>query len=180
MQVQTETEAWAFLFSIHHVHPGITVISLSAIKLIMLTYMDTIQMNKLNIVCIALTLSACSNTPVPTSQAKEVSGSKLLTTEFSQKNEASGTVIVKRDSGKMGSLCTLRIFVDGKPLANLESEEKVTAYLNPGRHIISADPRGACTGGMSEQIADLASSETQIFRASFGSSGDFILSPTAF
>lgn len=131
-------------------------------------------------ICAIAVLSACSNTPVATNMAQEVSGEKLLTPAFSTKSEGSGTVIVKRDAGQMGSLCTLHVFIDGKPLATLASEEKVTAYLTPGRHIISADPRGACPGGMDEQTADVESSVTQVFRASFGSAGDFRLLPTAF
>ena len=137
-------------------------------------------MRRLSIVCIAAALAACSNTPVPTDQAKEVSGTQLLTTAYSKAAEDTGKVIIKRDAGQMGSLCNLYVFVDGKPLAKLYPEEKVTVHLAPGRHILSADPRGACPGGMSEQTADIVKGATQVFRGSFTSAGDFNLLPTAF
>jgi len=142
--------------------------------------MDKKEMKKLGIVCFAAALAACSNTPVPTDQAKEVSGSQLLTTAYSKAAEDTGKVIIKRDAGQMGSLCNLYVFVDGKPLAKLYPEEKVTIYLAPGRHIVSADPRGACPGGMSEQVTDIVKASTQVFRGSFSSAGDFNLLPTAF
>jgi len=135
-------------------------------------------MKRFCIFCIAAALAACSNTPVPTDQAKEVSGSQLLTTAYSKAD--TGSVIIKRDAGQMGSLCNLYVFIDGKPLAKLYPEEKVTVHLAPGRHIVSADPRGACPGGMSEQIADVVKETTQVFRGSFTSAGDFNLLPTAF
>lgn len=137
-------------------------------------------MKKSGIICIAAALTACSNTPVPTDQAKEVSGSQLLTIAYSKAAEDTGRVIIKRDSGQMGSLCNLYVFIDGKPLAKLYPEEKVTVHLVPGRHIVSADPRGACPGGMSEQVTDVVKASTQVFRGSFSSAGDFNLLPTAF
>ncbi|NHV08319.1 hypothetical protein G9X43_07765 [Cronobacter turicensis] len=137
-------------------------------------------MKNLVIILGALALSACSNTPVPTNQANEVTGSKLLTTIYSSPTDNTGTLIVKRDTGKMGSLCTVHVFIDGTPLANLESEEKVTFHVSPGSHILSANPKGACPGGLSELTTDVTANKTQVFRASFASAGDFSLSPTAF
>ncbi|ELY3748296.1 hypothetical protein SMX51_002815 [Cronobacter sakazakii] len=137
-------------------------------------------MKSTSITLVALALTACSNTPVPTNMAKEVKGSQVLTSKYSTAASESGTVIIKRDSGKMGSICTVHVFIDGTPLAKLESEEKITAYLLPGSHIVSADPKGACTGGLSEQSITITAGSTQVYRASFSSAGDFSLSPTAF
>lgn len=127
-----------------------------------------------------ISLSACSNTPIPTNQAKEVSGQQLSTSEYAVANTNTGTIIIKRDSGKMGSLCTVYVSIDGNSLAKLESEEKVTAHVMPGRHIVSAEPKGACTGGLSEQATSITKGDTQVFRASFASAGDFSLSPTSY
>lgn len=127
-----------------------------------------------------ISLSACSNTPIPTNQAKEVSGQQLSTSEYAVANTNTGTIIIKRDSGKMGSLCTVYVSIDGNSLAKLESEEKVTAHVMLGRHIVSAEPKGACTGGLSEQATSITKGDTQVFRASFASAGDFSLSPTSY
>lgn len=137
-------------------------------------------MKPLVVILTACTLSACSNTPVPTNQAKEIPAQQRLTSAYSATNIDTGTIIIKRDAGEMGSLCTVYVSIDGNNLAKLESEEKVTAHVTPGRHIISAVPKGACTGGLSEQASTLSKDETQVFRVSFASAGDFSLSPTAF
>lgn len=137
-------------------------------------------MNPLLPLLITIFLSACSNTPVPTNQAKEVSAQRLTTPAFSSSEDRAGTIIIKRDAGTMGSLCAVYISLDGVGLAKLESEEKITAHVTPGRHIVSAQPKGACTGGLSEQATTVSKGETQVFRASFASAGDFSLSPTAF
>lgn len=137
-------------------------------------------MKPIAVILATLALSACSNTPVPTNQAKEVSQQQLMTSTYSSAGGDKGTIIIKRDAGKMGSLCTVYVSIDGNSLAKLESEEKVTAHVAPGRHIVSAIPKGACTGGLSELATTIAQNETQVFRASFASAGDFSLSPTAF
>lgn len=138
------------------------------------------MMKRLGIVFFAASLAACSNTPVPTNEAKEVAGSQLLSTAYAKATPDSGEVVIKRDSGRMGSLCNLYVFVDGNPVAKLYPEEKITLHLAQGRHILSADPRGACPGGMSEQVTDVVKASTQVFRGSFTSAGDFNLLPTAF
>jgi len=137
-------------------------------------------MKKVFLILSALSLCACSNTPVPTSQAKEVSSEERSTFAYASASDGTGTLIIKRDAGKMGSLCTVYVAIDGNSLAKLESEEKVTAHVTPGRHIVSAEPKGACTGGLSEQATIVTKGEIQVFRASFASAGDFSLSPTAF
>jgi hypothetical protein len=161
--------------------PGMTKIRqaiLSLTKRVCSYHQDNHEMKPLLIMLVTLAVAACSNTPVPTNQAKEVTAPQRLTTAYSQADANAGTIIIKRDAGKMGSLCTVLIAIDGNHLANLESEEKVTAYVSPGRHIVSADPKGACTGGLSEQASTIVKGETQVFRASFASAGDFSLSPT--
>jgi hypothetical protein len=142
--------------------------------------MDQNEMKLLVAILATLAISACSNTPVPTNQAKEISTHQLMTSAYSSIGADTGTIIIKRDAGKMGSLCTVYVSIDGNSLAKLESEEKVTAHVTPGRHVVSAEPKGACTGGLSEQASTVAKNETQVFRASFASAGDFSLSPTAF
>lgn len=137
-------------------------------------------MKPLAVILASLAISACSNTPVPTNLAKEISSQQLMTSEYSSVEGDKGAIIIKRDAGKMGSLCTVYVSIDGNSLAKLESEEKVTAHVTPGRHIVSAIPKGACTGGLSEQATTVAKNETQVFRASFASAGDFSLSPTTF
>ncbi len=51
-------------------------------------------------------------------------------------------IIVKRDSGSKGALCTSRLSVDGEPVADIKTSEKVELNLPYGEHILSVDLQG--------------------------------------
>lgn len=129
---------------------------------------------------IAVALAGCATQPVSIAEAVPVPRERILSSEFLQPIEGSGTVIVKRDSGIVGSGCSARLFVDAKAIADLRTSERVTLYLQTGEHILSAQPNGLCGGGMVEVRVRATSRETATFRMGYGTAGDFTLSPTAF
>lgn len=137
-------------------------------------------MNKILLVVAIALLSGCSTQPVPTQQAKNVSANRIWDKKIVKKSADTGTVIVKRDSGLMGSACLISIYIDGNPLADIDSREKVTFYPKPGRHVLSATPHGWCAGGMVEVGADVVKDKALIYRVGYGANGDFRFSPTAF
>lgn len=49
---------------------------------------------------------------------------------------------MKRDSGSKGALCTSRLSVDGEPVADIKTSEKVELNLPYGEHILSVDLQG--------------------------------------
>lgn len=58
-----------------------------------------------------------------------------------------GTVIVTRDVGAIGSGCALGVMVDEQMAAHLNSAESVSFQLRPGRHLLTVtgiDGRGLC------------------------------------
>lgn len=58
-----------------------------------------------------------------------------------------GTVVVTRDVGAIGSGCALGVMVDEKMAAHLNSAESVSFELRPGRHLLTVtgiDGRGLC------------------------------------
>jgi type IV pilus biogenesis protein CpaD/CtpE len=129
---------------------------------------------------IAFALTGCATQPVSTAEAVPVPRERILSSEFLQQIEGSGTVIVKRDSGIGGSGCSARLFVDAKPTADLRTSERVVLHLPNGDHILSAQPNGLCGGGVVETRVRVTSLETATFRMGYGTAGDFTLSPTAF
>jgi hypothetical protein len=70
--------------------------------------------------------------------------------------------------------------VNGTPVADLDTEEKVVLHLPIGEHILSAWPNGICGGGMSEVSTTVRAGKQLNFRIGYGSNGDFSIQPTAF
>lgn len=128
----------------------------------------------------ALLLSACSNQPVPTSQAKEVPPKQVFDPTLTQSATGKVLTIVKRDSGTKGAFCTATVAVDGKDVAEVGMSEKVSLYLTPGEHIIGARLSRAmpfCAGENVEVTANVKSESA--YRFGNNVNGVFYLNKTA-
>src|SRR5688572_25543567 len=64
-----------------------------------------------------LSITACATTPLTIKQASIVPASRVLAPQWLTRTSSSGSLIVKRDSGFMGSACTIRVFLDAAPVA---------------------------------------------------------------
>jgi len=87
-------------------------------------------------------ISGCSTQAVKTSDANFVTAERILDSSYTKYTDNTQLIIVKRDSGNKGLLCTSRLFVDGQPVADLKTSDKVNLYLKPGEHILSVDLLG--------------------------------------
>ncbi|EMG7933566.1 hypothetical protein [Enterobacter hormaechei] len=134
-------------------------------------------MKNLILVMGIIILSGCATKPISTEQAKEVPAQRLIDPSFTTNRDGSGQVIIKRDGGLRGSLCSVRVFADSKPIADLESGEKVTLFLNPGDHVFGAQGTGACYGGLTAQFGKVSEGKTISYRIGLGSVGDFAIYP---
>ena len=85
-----------------------------------------------------------------------------------------------RDSGFMGSACTIRVFVDAVPVADLKSAERVELFVALGEHSVVATSNGICGGGTSEAAVVIMPERQKILRIASGQSGDIFLQPSAF
>ncbi|EHK2055064.1 hypothetical protein OGY14_21630 [Citrobacter sp. Cpo073] len=135
---------------------------------------------KRGIILLAVMMVGCATKPVTNEQAKDVPAKQIIDNTMLVKNDGTGKVIIKRDSGFMGSACLTRVYVDGKEVADLDTAEKVTVYPKLGDHIFSAWPKGVCGGGMSEQSGKVTENATLMYRIGYGTNGDFGIHPTAF
>jgi hypothetical protein len=86
-----------------------------------------------------------------------------------------GEVTVKRGSGFGGSACLSRIFVDGRPVGDMRTSEKVVLYLPEGEQILSAWPRG-----VSATKAVVKSGAQSSFKVGYESNGDVSINLPAF
>ena len=127
-----------------------------------------------------LSLTACATTPISVEQASTVPASRILATQMLAPAPHTASLVIKRDSGFMGSACTMRIFVDGVPVADLDTAEKVEVFVPLGEHIVGVTSNGICGGGTAEAAVVVAPERQKILRIASGQSGDIYLQPTAF
>lgn len=137
-------------------------------------------MKRIAILCALLLLAGCATEPISTRDAHPVPRERVLAADMTKPQEGMGSLIVKRDAGLFGSACTHRLFINGTPFADIDTEEKVQIYLAPGEHILGSKPNGICGGGNVETAVNLKAGQTRTYRAGVGSSGDIALQPTAF
>lgn len=92
---------------------------------------------------LALGLAGCSTTPVSSSLAKEVKASSSY-----QFRQAYVPVTIIRDKGMIASACAITAFINGNKVAELNTSEKVVAYVEPGELIVGAGfiGSGLCNG----------------------------------
>lgn len=128
----------------------------------------------------ALLLVGCATRPVSTMDASPVPQSRIINTQFMQKTADKGTVLVKRDSGFNTAACSARVFVNGSPVADIRTAEKLYIYLTPGDYNIGAMANGICAGGLTETAVTVELGQTDTLRISYGSNGEFNISPTSF
>ena|SRR6266446_8255095 len=135
---------------------------------------------RLLVIVLTLTVVGCATRPVSVYEASPVSQSRVLAQQWLTSTRNTGSLIIKRDSGFMGAACTIRVFIDGMPAADLAPSEKVEFFLPLGEHILGASPNGICGGGTSEASVVIASERQKIFRIGSGQSSDIQLQPSAF
>jgi hypothetical protein len=128
-----------------------------------------------------LFLTACATTPLTMNQTAAVSESRVLAPQLLAQASNTGSLVVKRDSGFMGSACTIRVFVDAVPVADLRPAEKVELFVPLGEHSVVVSPNGVfCGGGTSETAVVIMPERQRILRIAAGQSGDIFLQPSAF
>jgi hypothetical protein len=127
-----------------------------------------------------LSVAACATTPLTINQAAAVPETRILAPQLLAQASNTGSLVVKRDSGFMGSACTIRVFVDAVPVADLKSAERVELFVPLGEHSVVATSNGICGGGTSEVAVVIMPERQRILRIASGQSGDIFLQPSAF
>lgn len=128
----------------------------------------------------AMFLTGCATKPISTELAKPAPAKQIIDATLFSKKPGTGEVVIKRDSGYVGSACLTRVYIDGREVADLDPEQKITIYPTLGDHIFSAWPKGMCGGGMSEQSGKVTEGKVLTYRIGYGSGAEFGIYPTAF
>ncbi|HSK29304.1 MAG TPA: hypothetical protein VLA17_05015 [Candidatus Limnocylindria bacterium] len=127
-----------------------------------------------------LSITACATTPVTINQATAVPDTRILAPQLLAQAKNTGSLVVKRDGGFMGSACTIRVFVDAVAVADLGPSEKVEVFVPLGEHSVVVSPNGICGGGISETVVAIMPERQRILRIATGQSGDLSLQPSGF
>ena len=132
-------------------------------------------------VLVILSIAGCATQPVTIDKALAVPASRMLAPQWAAQGTYTGSLVIKRDSGFMGSACNVRVFIDAVPVADLAPSEKVELFVAVGEHIVGAASTGMfCGGGASEASVVIIPERQRILRIAAGQSGDLHLQPSAF
>ena len=94
-------------------------------------------MKKLLLTTLLVTgLTACSSTPTPISQAKQITSERVFEIEPLVNENEYATFKILRDSGANGGNQYMELWIDGELNAQLLPEELHTQKLDPRDHII--------------------------------------------
>lgn len=129
-----------------------------------------------------LALGGCATRPVPDSEMRPAPRDRIVSAQYLDPAPGTGSVLIKRDAGYMGSGCLAAISVDGQLIADLGTAETLTIYLRPGEHVLGAGPRrrGLCAmGNISETGVDVHAGASLRYRVSVDTGG-IRISPTAY
>jgi hypothetical protein len=131
-------------------------------------------------ILVLFSFTACATTPITINQAAAVPTSRILAPQLLAQASNTGSLVIKRDSGFMGSACTIRVFVDAVPVADLAPSEKVEVFVGFGEHSVVVTSNGICGGGTSETAVVIMPERQRILRVASGQSGDILLQPSMF
>ena len=125
-------------------------------------------------------LAGCATTPLSNAAASVAPSSRVLAPDLQVQREGTIKLTIKRDGGFMGAACAHKVFIDGRPVAQLRSGEMVQFFVKPGRYMLGATAEGICGGGTAEAQAIVDGGRVSNYRISAGQDGTLALSPTAF
>lgn len=121
-------------------------------------------------------LAGCVSSAISVREATPVPGDELYAFQIKPRGD-SGTVIVLRDSGAVGSGCDVVVFIDGKRAAKLGTGQRASFHLPPGQPSIGIGlaNSGLC-GGMAVRtiVGNVQNGKESIYRISGDMSGIYI------
>ncbi len=136
-------------------------------------------MKTMLLVAVVAGLIGCTSKSGSNQQAKIAPQKQILNPQLLVKTKDSGAVVIKRDGSFAGNTCLSRVYINGKPVADLDTSQEVIVYPSPGEYVISTLPKDFCGGGMSAQSAEVDTGSTLTFRIGYANDGDFGIYPAS-
>lgn len=136
-------------------------------------------MKSMLIVAVAISLTGCTSKSGSNQWVKLAPQKQILSPQLLVKKRDAGAVVIKRDGSFTGNTCLSRVYLNGKPVADLDTSQEVVVYPPPGDYVISTLPKDICGGGISAQSAEVDAGSTLTFRIGYGANGDFGIYPAS-
>lgn len=122
-------------------------------------------------------LAGCTSLPP---EPQWVRPGKMIANQWESPSVGSGTLTITRDATIMGAACTMRTFLDGVPIADLNISQTITIYPPAGEHIASTQPLVTCMARPRGETSILILSDiVKRYRLSMPQ-GDPLIQPSAF
>ncbi len=122
---------------------------------------------------------ACGTTPVPSSSAKPVPPDRIYATGFTNAQNGSAFLVVTRDKGLKGLVCTVRLHVDGTHVADLRTSEQVRLFVEEGEHLVGVSAKG-CLGGSDQMSVVTTQAKPTLLHIQAGHGDGLTIQPSAF
>lgn len=123
-------------------------------------------------------LNGCATSPVSDIDSRNTTSS--INEKFLKKEKNSSQLIIKRDSGFMGSACSYKVLINNEYVVSLNGGEKVTLFLTSGNYIITTTANGICGGGVASVETVLSPNKNKSYRISSGQDGTIQIQPSSF
>jgi len=136
-------------------------------------------MNIQTVVIVALIVTGCATTSIPTAQTTLVPSDRIYVTSYLAKSPGRGMVIVKRDSPRFGLNCKNIIYIDGIEIGQIEPSERLELYLSTTEHIVGVS-KPTCGGELREITVTPSITAPKTLRVWSDQDGHLQLQPTAF
>ncbi|MCT4575469.1 MAG: hypothetical protein N4A43_04395 [Alphaproteobacteria bacterium] len=137
-------------------------------------------MKNILIILFLLSLNACATSPVRNNQADNIPNSRIYTNKYNKFDNSKVSVIIKRDKGFLGSLCSTHLYINSEHIADIRTKEKIQLYIPIGDYIVGAESGTPCAGGLREYSLKAEPGKDRVLRVGYGTNGDFFFLPTAF
>lgn len=127
-------------------------------------------------------LAGCATSPVPLAKAVQAPSERV--TGYQKPLAGGGTLIVVRDRGFTGGGCFATVFLNGEPVARLDTKEKASFYVPAGHWTLGAgiEGNGLCSFG-NERLEDavvVEPGQTKRYRIYTSSEGEVGIKSSTF
>lgn len=138
-------------------------------------------MNKILVITLIILISGCATSPTSLNNIHLIPKDAVLDSSYTKYSSAKPQLIIVRDRGFTGAACSIRLFINGTPTADLDTSEKITLYPEIGEYILSIRYNGICGDGqLNETVVNLRKGDSKKYRIAIGLNSGIQILRTAF
>lgn len=131
------------------------------------------------VIVVFLMLGGCATTTIPVQESHPGTYDPALPAHFLTSSANTGTLIVVRDSGFLGSACKDVVSVDAQEVGYVHPAQELTVYLPPGQHEVYAEmgEHSICATSRTSAIFTVVAGRTIIMDIHLQQNGGLTITP---